>query len=89
LAFTRRTHYRHPITYPLPLDALAEHTARLWDQVWWLSLPWWRRWYYRLQGYRAPIRMGWFGSDFYREIVTEEEFTRLCAGGTPFSSSRG
>jgi len=29
--------------------------GRLWDQVWWMNLPFWRRWYYWLQGYRAPI----------------------------------
>ena len=35
---------------------LETHLAMLWDQVWWMQLPCYRRWYYRLQGFRAPIR---------------------------------
>lgn len=32
------------------------HLARLWDQVWWMQLPFYRRWYYMAQGFRAPIK---------------------------------
>lgn len=34
---------------------LEEAVNQLKDQVWWLSLPFWRRWLYRLFGYRDPI----------------------------------
>ena len=30
--------------------------GRLWDQVWWMNLPWYRRVFYRLQGFRSPIK---------------------------------
>ena len=30
--------------------------ARLWDQVWWMQLPRWRRWIYRCFSFRAPIQ---------------------------------
>ncbi len=59
---------RHPIqeSPPLPLERRAQlleiHLAQLWDQVWWVTLPWWRRLRYRLQGFRAPI------GKFYEEI---------------------
>lgn len=52
---------RHPIPdapdWPLErrLHHLEIYTAQLWDHVWWISLPFWRRWFYRLQGFRAPI----------------------------------
>lgn len=65
---------RHPVQErpDLPPDRrsqmLEQHLARLWDQVWWLSLPTWRRWYYRLRGFRAPIPVGPLrGSGFYDE----------------------
>lgn len=29
--------------------------ALAYDQLWWVSLPWWRRGLLWLQGYRAPI----------------------------------
>ena len=32
------------------------HVGRLWDQVWYLSQPRWRRWAWRLLGFRAPIQ---------------------------------
>ena len=34
---------------------LLELVAQLWDQVWWLSLPWWKRAIYRARGFRDPI----------------------------------
>jgi len=52
----------HPIpdAPDLPLDRrvhhLECHLGRLWDQVWWLSLPWYRRLAFRLLGFRNPIR---------------------------------
>lgn len=30
--------------------------AELWDQVWWMQVPWLRRFWYWLQGFRAPIK---------------------------------
>ena len=51
----------HPIADDAPVDLARElhrlkcQTARLWDQVWWLSLPWYRRLGFRLLGFRAPI----------------------------------
>jgi hypothetical protein len=52
----------HPIpdAPDLPLDQRVHHlecyVGRLWDQVWWLSLPWYRRLAWRLLGFRAPVR---------------------------------
>lgn len=52
---------RHPIpdAPDLPLDQrvhlLECHLGRLWDQVWWLSLPWHTRLVWRLLGFKAPI----------------------------------
>lgn len=37
------------------LQLLEQNLARLWDQVWWRSLPPWRRLGYWLGGFRAPI----------------------------------
>jgi hypothetical protein len=51
----------HPIQEcpPYPLDErtrlLERNLAVLWDMVWWLSLPFYRRWFYRWLGYQAPI----------------------------------
>jgi hypothetical protein len=51
----------HPIpdAPPLPLERrvhlLECHLGRLWDHVWWTSLPWYRRLGFRLLGFRAPI----------------------------------
>lgn len=52
---------RHPVqeSPPLPLERrvqLLEHQlARLWDQVWWMSLPPDRRAAYEAEGFTAPI----------------------------------
>jgi hypothetical protein len=55
-----------PETHPvqecpaLPLERRVQlleiHLAQLWDEVWWHQLPFHRRLYYRLQGFRSPIR---------------------------------
>jgi hypothetical protein len=51
----------HPIKHcpRLPLERrvalLEDHLARLWDEVWWHQLPFYRRWWYQLQGFRSPI----------------------------------
>ncbi len=42
------------------------HVARLHDQVWWLSLPRWRRAAYRLLGFRAPIQQFYLGPECQR-----------------------
>lgn len=57
---------RHPLAQDPPPDdpeglrrycfTLQCRTAQLWDQVWWLSLPWWKRAVWILLGFRAPIR---------------------------------
>lgn len=53
---------RHPIpdAPDLPLEQrvqqLEVYLARLWDEVWWLSLPAWKRAAWRLLRFRAPIR---------------------------------
>jgi hypothetical protein len=58
----RELRERHPIAEDPPVDIAAElfrlkcQTARLWDAVWWLSLPWYRRLAFRLLGFHAPIR---------------------------------
>ena len=52
----------HPIpdAPDLPLERrvhhLECHLGRLWDQVWYLSQPWWRRIGFRLLGFKAPIQ---------------------------------
>lgn len=52
----------HPIqdSPNLPLaervQLLEIHLAQLWDEVWWHTLPWYRRLGYWLQGFRSPIR---------------------------------
>lgn len=64
---------RHPIPDRplLPMDERVAHVecylGRLWDQVWWLSLPWYRKVYYWCCGWRAPIRMGILTSEFYEQ----------------------
>ena len=49
-----------------PLERRVHHLecalAILWDQVWWMNLPFWRRCAYMAQGFRAPIRR------FYRPL---------------------
>ena len=51
----------HPIpdAPDLPLDRRVHHlecyVGRLWDQMWWYSLPWYRRLGWRLLGFKAPI----------------------------------
>lgn len=52
---------RHPIpdAPDLPLEQRVHHlecyVGRLWDMVWWMSLPWHRRLAFRLLGFKAPI----------------------------------
>jgi hypothetical protein len=53
---------RHPVPAPPPhlttderLLLLENRLAQLWDEVWWHQLPWWRRWWYRAQGFHSPI----------------------------------
>jgi hypothetical protein len=52
---------RHPIADrpAWPLDERVAHVeihlARLWDEVWWHTLPWYRRLFYWMQGFRSPI----------------------------------
>jgi len=52
----------HPIqdAPPWPLEQRVHHLecalAKLWDEVWWHQLPFWRRWFYAAQGYRSPVR---------------------------------
>ena len=55
----------HPVTGDITYTMLVERVAQLWDQVWWHSLPWWRRVLYRLQGFEAPIRVFRWHSEFY------------------------
>jgi hypothetical protein len=61
LKLDRADRERHPIpdAPDLPLDQrvhhLECHLGRLWDQVWWLSLPLWKRLTWRLLGFKAPI----------------------------------
>lgn len=62
LKLSRSDRERHPIpdAPDLPLDQrvhhLECHLGRLWDQVWWISLPWYIRVGFRLLGFHAPIR---------------------------------
>jgi len=52
---------RHPVEWmpPIPLEERCARLERLlaflWDEVWWHQLPWWRRLFYRLHGFRSPI----------------------------------
>lgn len=51
---------RHPLSWDGPAlspfeEFLRERVAQLWDEVWWHQLPWYRRLFYRLQGFRSPI----------------------------------
>jgi hypothetical protein len=52
----------HPIkdhpTWPIDdrVAYLEIYLAQLWDEVWWHQLPFYRRWYYMLQGFSSPIR---------------------------------
>lgn len=52
----------HPIQEcpPLPLERRVQlleiALARLWDEVWWETLPWYRRAWYRIQGFKSPIQ---------------------------------
>jgi hypothetical protein len=46
---------RHPVTEEGSLQLTRIQLAQLWDQVWWMRLPFWRRWAYRLQGFTDPI----------------------------------
>lgn len=70
---------KHPIQEPARAQSLEEaaeqlriayiRIAQLWDQAWWLSLPFWRRWIYIAKGFRAPIRVSMFRerSEFYND----------------------
>jgi hypothetical protein len=63
----RRDREVHPIpdAPDLPLEQrvhhLECHLGRLWDQVWWMNLPWYRRLGFRLLGFKSPI------SHFYKK----------------------
>lgn len=52
----------HPIpdAPPLPLEQRVHHLecyfGMLWDQVWWMQLPLWKRTAFRLLGFKAPIQ---------------------------------
>lgn len=58
----RRDREVHPIpdAPDLPLEQrvhhLECHLGRLWDHVWWLSLPWHKRLAWRLLGFTPPLR---------------------------------
>lgn len=55
---------RHPIPDDqLDLHRLTCQVGRLWDQVWWMSLPWYRRLGFRLLGFRAPIERFYLNPD--------------------------
>ena len=51
----------HPIpdAPDLPIERRVHHLecylGRLYDQVWWMSLPLWKRCAWRLLGFKAPI----------------------------------
>lgn len=54
---------RHPIPNPpagldlqLRVHLLENRVAQLWDEVWWHQLPFYRRWWYRAQGFKSPIQ---------------------------------
>jgi len=59
---------RHPIedSPDLPIERRVQlleiHLAQLWDEVWWHQLPFYRRWWYALRGFRSPILK------FYEEV---------------------
>lgn len=59
---------RHPVQERPQLSAerrcqlLEQQLAQVWDQVWWMNLPFWRRWWYIAQGFRSPI------SRFYQDV---------------------
>jgi hypothetical protein len=61
LKHNRADRERHPIpdAPDISLEArvhhLEVHLGRLWDQVWWISLPWYRRLGFRLLGFKSPI----------------------------------
>ena len=51
---------------------LEAHLAMVWDQIWWMSLPFWRRWLYAAFGYRAPIQSFYATRGWVREFVKRE-----------------
>jgi hypothetical protein len=61
---------------PLPLERrvmeLESLVAQLNDQLWWLSLPFWRRWLYMAFGYRAPIQHFYETHGWWREFVEQD-----------------
>lgn len=46
-----------------------EALRQLRDQVWWLSLPCWRRWLYMAFGHRAPVQHFYPETGWWREFV--------------------
>jgi len=66
---------RHPIRErpDLPIERrvqlLEQHLARLWDAVWWLSLPPEQRAAYEAEGFTAPIQQ------FYDDVPEGGEGT--------------
>jgi hypothetical protein len=65
----RSTREVHPIpdAPDLPLDQrvhhLEVHLGQLWDAVWWISLPWYKRVAWRLLGFKAPIQQFYLPPD--------------------------
>jgi len=52
----------HPVEHNPPEGTAEDRCSRLefllgllWDEVWWHQLPWWRRLFYRVQGFKSPI----------------------------------
>lgn len=39
------------------MQLLEVHLGQLWDHVWWRHLPWYRRLFYWLKGFRDPIKV--------------------------------
>lgn len=48
---------------------LEEAVNQLRDQVWWLSLPFWRRWLYQAFGHRDPIGHFYAEPGWLREFI--------------------
>jgi hypothetical protein len=71
--YKRDVEERHPLTLDTTLspegqlEQLRNLTSLLWDQVWWMQLPFYRRWFYKWQGFRAPI------PKFYEEIESGDK----------------
>lgn len=63
---------RHWLAIEAQLELYRERLAQLHDQVWWLSLPFWRRWLYIACGHRAPIEHFYETRGWVREFVRNE-----------------